>query len=116
MDAAEARATVQLLMAPGAARNAFDCALWDLEARQRGLRLWQLAGCDGAPTARVTAYTISLGTPGAMAEQAATAAADGYRLLKLNLTGEGELGRAAGREQGAQDVEISGGALPIKKK
>src|SRR3546814_18404584 len=63
MDAAEARATVQLLMAPGAARNAFDCALWDLEARQRGLRLWQLAGCDGAPTARVTAYPISLGTP-----------------------------------------------------
>src|SRR3546814_7320265 len=59
MDAAEARAAVQLLMAPGAARNALDCALWDMEARQRGLRLWPLAGCDGAPTARVTAYTIS---------------------------------------------------------
>src|SRR3546814_7633499 len=39
MDAAEARAAVQLLMAPGAARNALDCALWDMEARQRGLRL-----------------------------------------------------------------------------
>ena len=55
-----------------ASRNALDCALWDLEARQRGQRLWQVAGCDGAPTSRVTAYTISLGTPGAMAEQAAT--------------------------------------------
>src|SRR3546814_7644819 len=64
-----------------------------------------LAGCDGAPTARVTAYTISLGTPGAMAEQAATAAADGYRLLKIKLTGEDDRLRVAGVRRGAPRSE-----------
>ena len=106
MDTAEARAAVQELMAPGAARNALDCALWDLEARQRGLRLWQVVGCDGAPTSRVTAYTVSLGTPGAMAEQAATAAADGYRLLKIKLTGEDDRLRVAGVRKGAPDARL----------
>ena len=104
--AADARAAVQELMPPGAARNAIDCALWDLEAKQRGLRLWQLAGCDGPPTARTTAYTISLGTPGAMAEQAATAEADGYRLLKIKLTGEGDRLRVAGVRKGAPNARL----------
>ncbi|WP_432768312.1 MAG: dipeptide epimerase [Sphingopyxis sp.] len=106
LDAAAARAVVQDIMAPGAARNALDCALWDLEAQQRGLRLWQLAGCDGAPTARDTAFTISLGSPGAMAEQAASAAADGYRLLKLKLTGEDDRLRVAGVRKGAPDARL----------
>lgn len=106
MAAAEARGAVQELMPPGAARNAIDCALWDLEAKQRGLRLWQLAGCDGPPTARTTAYTISLGTPGAMAEQAATAEADGYRLLKIKLTGEGDRLRVAGVRKGAPNARL----------
>ncbi len=106
MGAAEARAAVQELMPPGAARNAIDCALWDLEARQRGLRLWQLAGCDGPPTARTTAYTISLGTPGAMAEAAATAEADGYHLLKIKLTGEGDRLRVAGVRKGAPNARL----------
>lgn len=106
MDAAAARGAVQELMAAGAARNALDCALWDLEAKQRGLRLWQLAGCDGAPTARVTAFTISLGNPGAMAEQAATAEADGYRLLKIKLTGEDDRLRVAGVRKGAPNARL----------
>jgi len=106
LDAATARAAVQELMAAGAARNALDCALWDLEARQRGLRLWQLAGCDGAPTSRVTAFTISLASPGAMAEQAATAAADGYRLLKLKLTGEDDRLRVAAVRKGAPEARL----------
>ncbi|MGB3319502.1 MAG: dipeptide epimerase [Sphingopyxis granuli] len=106
MGAADARAAVQELMPPGAARNALDCALWNLEARQRGLRLWQLAGCDGAPTARVTAFTISLSTPGAMAERAATAEADGYRLLKIKLTGEDDRLRVAGVRKGAPHARL----------
>ena len=106
MGAADARAAVQELMAAGAARNALDCALWDLEAKQRGLRLWQLAGCDGAPTSRVTAFTISLGSPGAMAEQAATAAADGYRLLKLKLTGDEDRLRVAAVRKGAPEARL----------
>ncbi|HMN55308.1 MAG TPA: dipeptide epimerase [Sphingopyxis sp.] len=106
LEAAEARGAIQEIMAPGAARNALDCALWDLEAKQRGLRLWQLAGCDGAPTARVTAFTISLGTPGAMAEAAATAEADGYRLLKIKLTGEDDRLRVAGVRKGAPNARL----------
>lgn len=106
LDAVAAREAVQELMAPGAARNALDCALWDLEAKQRGLRLWQLAGCDGAPTARVTAYTISLASPGAMAEQAATAEADGYRLLKIKLTGEDSRLRVAAVRKGAPNARL----------
>lgn len=106
LGAAEARGAIQEIMAPGAARNALDCALWDLEAKQRGLRLWQLAGCDGAPTARVTAFTISLGTPGAMAEAAATAEADGYRLLKIKLTGEDDRLRVAGVRKGAPNARL----------
>lgn len=106
LGAADARAAIQEIMGPGAARNALDCALWDLEARQRGLRLWQLAGCEGAPTARTTAFTISLGTPGAMAEAAATAEADGYHLLKLKLTGEGDRLRVAGVRKGAPNARL----------
>jgi L-alanine-DL-glutamate epimerase-like enolase superfamily enzyme len=106
MDAAVARASVQELMPPGAARNALDCALWDLEAKQRGLRLWQVAGCDGAPTARVTAFTISLGSPGAMAEQAATAEADGFRLLKIKLTGDNDRLRVAAVRKGAPEARL----------
>ena len=66
LGAAAARAAVQELMGAGAARNAIDCALWDLEARQRAVPLWQLAGCE-APAPRVTAYTISIGGRGTMA-------------------------------------------------
>ena len=106
MDAVTARGAVQELMAPGAARNALDCALWDLEAKQRGQRLWQLAGCDGAPSARVTAFTISLGSPGAMAERAATAEADGCRLLKIKLTGEDDRLRVAGVRKGAPNARL----------
>src|SRR5690606_8121044 len=55
------RADLQRLMRPGAARNAIDCALWDLDARVADIRVWELAGLpDPAPV--TTAYTISLGT------------------------------------------------------
>ena len=55
---------------PGAARNALDCALWDLAAKQTGRPAYKLAGL-GNPKPLVTAYTISLGTPSAMAAAAA---------------------------------------------
>ena len=55
---------------PGAARNAVDCALWDLAAKRAGRRVWQLAGLP-EPGPEVTAYTLSLDTPEAMRAQAA---------------------------------------------
>ena len=74
-------------MKTGAARNAIDCALWDLEAKLAGKRVWQLAGLP-EPKPLVTAYTLSLDKPEAMAE-AARAAAD-RPLLKVKLGGEGD--------------------------
>lgn len=63
------RAGLQHALPPGAARNALDCALWDLEAKRTGRRVWELAGI-APPHAVVTAETISIDTPAAMAAAA----------------------------------------------
>ena len=76
----------------GAARNAVDCALFDLEAKQQGKRVWEIAGLD-APSPAVTAYTISLGPPAEMAARAR--AATDWPLLKLKLSGDGDIERVA---------------------
>ena len=60
------RAGLQTAMPPGAARNALDCAFWDLEAKRSGRPVHELAGLP-APQPLTTAYTISLGAPAAMA-------------------------------------------------
>jgi len=78
------RAGLQRAMPPGAARNALDCAFWDLAAKQAKRRVHELAGLP-APKPLPTAYTISLGPPDAMAEAAEKAA---HRaLLKIKLGG-----------------------------
>ena len=64
------RDTLAHSLPPGAARNAIDCALWDLEAKAAGLRVWDLLHLP-APRPVVTAYTLSLDTPAAMRAQAA---------------------------------------------
>jgi L-alanine-DL-glutamate epimerase-like enolase superfamily enzyme len=84
------RRDVQRLVAPHAARNALDCALWDLEAKRSGKPAWRLAGLT-EPQPLVTAYTLSLDTPEAMGEAAARAA---HRpLLKLKLGRAGDIER-----------------------
>ncbi len=80
------RADLAGLMPPGAARNALDCALWDLEAKIAGIPAWQLAGLTQTPQALTTCYTLSVGTPEAMHE-AAKRAAD-RPLLKVKLAGD----------------------------
>ena len=62
------RERLQGVMPAGAARNAIDCALWDLEAKLANERAWQLAGL-AAPRPVITAYTISLAEPEAMERQ-----------------------------------------------
>jgi L-alanine-DL-glutamate epimerase-like enolase superfamily enzyme len=74
-------------MRAGAARNAVDCALWDLEAKTTRRPVFSLAGLP-EPKPTVTAYTISFGTPETMA--AATAAASSRPLLKIKLGGPGD--------------------------
>lgn len=79
------RAELARLLPAGAARNAVDCALWDLEAKTAGMPVWKLAGLP-APLPAITAYTISLGSPAAMG--AAAAEARHRPLLKLKLGAE----------------------------
>ena len=86
------------LLPPGAARNAVDSALWDLEAKQSGLPAHRLAGLS-APQALVTAYTLSLGSPEEM-ERAARGAAT-RPLLKVKLGGEDDPERIAAVRRGA---------------
>lgn len=76
------RANLPELLPAGAARNAVDCALWDLEAKRAGKRAWELAGLP-APGPEITAYTLSLDSPANMQAQAAQNA---HRpLLKIKL-------------------------------
>lgn len=85
------RAELKLLLPAGAARCAVDCALWELEARQAGRSVWQLAGL-GEPGPVETAQTVTLAPP---AEMARLAAAVPGRLLKLKLGGPGDMERVA---------------------
>jgi L-alanine-DL-glutamate epimerase-like enolase superfamily enzyme len=79
------RQILQELMPPGAARNALDCALWDLEAKASGKRVWEIADIPIAPEAE-TSFTISLDTPEKMA--AAAKANRNLSILKLKLGGD----------------------------
>lgn len=83
------RASLQAAMKPGAARNALDCAFWDLEAKRSGRPVYELAGLP-VPRPLTTAFTISLATPAIMAEAAAKAAS--RALLKIKLGGDTENG------------------------
>jgi L-alanine-DL-glutamate epimerase-like enolase superfamily enzyme len=97
------RATLQTAMKAGAARNAFDCALWDLEAKQAGRPVWQLAGL-APPQAATTAYTLSLGSVESMA---AAAGANADRpLLKLKLSGPGDLDRVRAVHENAPRARL----------
>ncbi|OED35545.1 dipeptide epimerase [Chromatiales bacterium (ex Bugula neritina AB1)] len=97
------RLELQQLLPAGAARNAVDCALWDLQAKQSGLRAWSLAGIE-KPAPVITAYTLSLDSPEAM--QAAASEHSGRPLLKLKLAGEGDLARVSAVRAGAPDSKI----------
>ena len=92
------RDRIGALVEPRAARNALDCALWDLEAKLCGAPVWQLAGLD-PPKPLVTAYTLSLADPETMAAAAVRSA---HRpLLKLKLGGAGDRERLAAVREAA---------------
>jgi L-Ala-D/L-Glu epimerase len=96
------RAALQSRLPHGAARNALDCALWDLVAKIGGTRAFALAGLP-APSPVVTAYTISLGSPETMA---ASAKAAGRPLLKLKLGGDGDAARIAAVRASVPDAKL----------
>ncbi len=86
------RESLQPLLPAGAARNALDCALVDLEAKVAGKPAFALFGLD-PPAPAPTAFTLSVDEPAAMGRAAAEAAAKGYRLLKLKIAGGQDLAR-----------------------
>jgi len=92
LEAGGGRMGLQALLPPGAARNALDCALWDLEAKRAGVRAWTLAGRGRLDPVK-TAYTLSLG---AATEMAKVAAANARRpMLKLKIGGPDDLDAVA---------------------
>ena len=97
------RGALQRAMPAGAARNALDCAYWDVNAKQAGRRVHELAGL-GAPGPLTTAYTISLGSAAAMAAAAEQAA---WRpLLKVKLGGDDDAARIAAVRRAAPRVQL----------
>ncbi len=105
--AGASRADLLALLPAGAARNALDCALWDLEAKQSGQRVWQRLGLP-LPQPMLTAYTISLGEIDAMV--AAATAARGRELLKIKLGSsegpDGDVARMAAIHRAAPDARL----------
>ena len=97
------RPQLQTLLPAGAARNALDCALWDLQAKQSGRRVWDLAGLP-APGPEITAFTLSLDTPDNM-----RAAADRHKhrpMLKIKLGTPDDMPRLEAVRAGAPKSRI----------
>ncbi len=97
------RIGLQDLLPPGAARNALDCAYWDLAAKRAGQPVWELAGLAPLETV-TTAYTLSLDTPEAMGRAAAENAA--RPLLKLKLAGPDDLARVEAVRANAPETRL----------
>jgi L-alanine-DL-glutamate epimerase-like enolase superfamily enzyme len=97
------RVELDRLLPAGGARNALDCALWDLEAKRAGRRAWELAGLsDVRPV--LTDYTLGLNEPQETAR--AAAAAQHHPLLKLKLDGEDDLRRVALVREARPDAQL----------
>jgi L-alanine-DL-glutamate epimerase-like enolase superfamily enzyme len=92
IEAGAERAELQGLLPAGAARNALDCALWDLEAKAAGVRAWRLAGRERLDPVK-SCFTLSLAEPEAMAEAARAHAR--WPMLKLKIGGADHLDRVA---------------------
>lgn len=97
------RDALQRALPPGAARNALDCALWDLEAKKTDRPVWELAGL-GEPDQVVTAFTLGLDSPKAMAQAARDVSH--LPLLKMKLAGEGDLDRVAAVRRASPGARI----------
>ncbi|QGM46917.1 N-acetyl-D-Glu racemase DgcA [Methylocystis heyeri] len=103
IEAGADREAVQKLLPPGAARNAVDCALWDLDAKLSGIPAFRAAGLP-EPKPLTTAYTLSVGAPDEMF--AAACAAAGRPLLKIKLAGAGDPERLAAVRAGAPGAQL----------
>ena len=97
------RAALQALLPAGAARNAVDCALWDLEAKRTGIPVFRRFGFESMGAA-VTAFTISVGSAAEM--EAAARLANARPLLKVKLAGAGDVERLRAVRAGAPAAHL----------
>lgn len=97
------REQMQSLLPAGAARNALDCAYWDIECKSLGQRIWQYLSFP-QPKSVLTAFTLSLDSP----EKMKLAAIENVHrpLLKLKLAGEGDVARVTAVREGSPDARI----------
>ena len=95
--------TLQSALPAGAARNAVDCALWDLECKKLNQPFWQLAGMQ-IPEEKITAYTLSLDEPSNMLKQAEKNSK--RPLLKIKLGTPNDMPRLEAVRKGAPNSEI----------
>jgi L-alanine-DL-glutamate epimerase-like enolase superfamily enzyme len=96
------RQELQTAMAPGGARNAIDCALWDLEAKQAGKTIWQLLSLDPEPV--TTVYTVGIDEPAGM--EADAAAHSRYPFIKVKVGIGDPLEQIAAINRGAPNSAI----------
>ncbi len=102
LDAGTDRQGLLSLLPPGGARNAVDCALWDLECRRAGRRAWEQAGVEPSPVR--TLYTLSLDSAEAMAREAAAHAR--MPALKLKLDADDPAGKLAAVRAARPDADL----------
>jgi len=95
------REQLRELLPRGGARNAIDCALWDLEAKLQGKSIWELTGIE--PRETITVNTVGIGTP---AEMAAAAERLDTSRIKVKLDGEQVLERISAVRNARPDAEI----------
>jgi L-Ala-D/L-Glu epimerase len=96
------RAELQRLLPAGGARNALDCALWDLECKSRGESIWRLVNLDPKPL--ITVATVGIGTPEAMAARAREFAR--YPNLKIKLDAQHPIERLAAIRESRPDATL----------
>ncbi|MGD9265393.1 MAG: enolase C-terminal domain-like protein, partial [Lysobacterales bacterium] len=97
------RQELQRLLPSGGARNAVDCAMWDLECKKAGKSIWQLTGIEPKPV--TTVFTIGLeSTPAAMAKKAA--AASDFSVLKIKLDGNQPYEKLAAIRAARPDADL----------
>lgn len=103
IEAGMTRDELQSALPAGTARNALDCAMWDLDAKRTNTPVWKLAGLS-APSSVTSCYTLSLEEPEKMRAAAASHAA--MPILKIKLGGEGDLARLRAVRDGAPDSRL----------
>lgn len=99
------RAELQTALPAGTARNALDCALWDLEAKQTGTPVWQLAGLS-QPQSVTSCYTLSLEEPEKMRAAAARHIDKAMLKIKLGGDGNGDVERLKAVREGAPESAL----------